>query len=325
MPFGDIASIATKLLDMIANSTGIILEPWRLRNKAKAEADGMIIIEEAKLKIKRMHQQFALEPTETQLRGLESRAREEGIKQENMESIFMKALPDLEEDAQPGNLSNEWLLEFFEKCRNVTTDDMQDLWARLLSGEVNNPGSYSKRTLHLLKSMTSQEAEDFQFLCQYVWQVGNERPLLIYKDIQYPSGPLGRYYIWTLQGKFFLLTQQLNQFANIGLLQFDKQDEIQALISTPVCHVSYQDRILPMRSRADTKLNNLPAALYLSSEQVDKEALLANLNVGHVALTEAGSEIYNILRPTFNEGFYLKAIERWKMVGFEIPDQGAPN
>lgn len=38
---------------------------------------------------------------------------------------------------------------------------MQDLWSRILTGEITNPGSFSLRTLELLKNLSKKEAETF--------------------------------------------------------------------------------------------------------------------------------------------------------------------
>ncbi len=39
---------------------------------------------------------------------------------------------------------------------------MQDLWSRILSGEIKKPGSYSLRTLDFIRNISSSEAELFE-------------------------------------------------------------------------------------------------------------------------------------------------------------------
>ncbi len=50
---------------------------------------------------------------------------------------------------------------------------MQLLWARILAGEFSQPGKYSPRTLHTLRSLNRADAELFQRYCRYVWFVKN--------------------------------------------------------------------------------------------------------------------------------------------------------
>jgi len=52
----------------------------------------------------------------------------------------------------------DWFLRFFEAAGNISNEDMQLLWARILAGEVHNPGAFSFRTIETLRNMTQSEA-----------------------------------------------------------------------------------------------------------------------------------------------------------------------
>lgn len=43
---------------------------------------------------------------------------------------------------------------------------MQSVWARLLAGEVTKPGSFSQRTLQVLRNLSAHEAQQFNQLCK---------------------------------------------------------------------------------------------------------------------------------------------------------------
>ena len=64
-----------------------------------------------------------------------------------------------EQDQREEAMSDDWIANFFDKCRNVSDREMQDLWARVLAGEANTPGSYSKRTVNFLTTLDSEEAD----------------------------------------------------------------------------------------------------------------------------------------------------------------------
>lgn len=55
----------------------------------------------------------------------------------------------------------DWFVRFFEACSNISNEQMQELWAQVLAGEVNNPGSFSLRTVETLNRITHNEAISF--------------------------------------------------------------------------------------------------------------------------------------------------------------------
>jgi hypothetical protein len=113
---------------------------------------------------------------------------EESIRQENMEEITKKALPQLESGSDPSRVEDDWVTNFFDKSQIISDKDMQDLWARVLAGEANSPRTYSKRTVNFLGDLDKKDAELFLALCRFGWFVGNFTPLIfdvndkIYKD-----------------------------------------------------------------------------------------------------------------------------------------------
>jgi hypothetical protein len=106
--------------------------------------------------------------------------KEESKKQANMEKVIEKALPQLNENSNPDSVEDDWLAHFFEKSRNTSNEDLQNLWSRILAGEANSPGTYSKRTLSLLAEIDKKDAEIFSKLANYVWFIGGRRiPLVL--------------------------------------------------------------------------------------------------------------------------------------------------
>ena len=99
---------------------------------------------------------------------------EEAKKQDNIESITEKAIPQLTSSSTPQDMDNDWIMNFFDKCRVVSDDDMQLLWARILSNEANSPGTYSKRTVNSLGSLDKSDAQLFIKLCGFVFILDKE-------------------------------------------------------------------------------------------------------------------------------------------------------
>lgn len=86
-----------------------------------------------------------------------------------------KQSKDAEEDNNKcqNNFSFDWLMRFFDAVGNISDKDLQQLWAKVLAGEIAEPKTCSLRTLDMIRNMSSEEAEIFSHLCKYVMQSGD--------------------------------------------------------------------------------------------------------------------------------------------------------
>ena len=66
-------------------------------------------------------------------------------------------------------MEDDWIASLFDKSRVVSDSEMQVLWARILAGEANVPGSYSMKTINILSSIDKTDAKAFAKLCAFVW------------------------------------------------------------------------------------------------------------------------------------------------------------
>ena len=62
----------------------------------------------------------------------------------------------------------DWVARFFDHVQDVSSEDMRRIWAKILAGEVENPGQTSLRTLDTLKNMAKVDAELFSGICDFV-------------------------------------------------------------------------------------------------------------------------------------------------------------
>lgn len=88
--------------------------------------------------------------------------------QENRESIASKFLHRLS-DTPPTqeankNIDEDWLTAFWRLAESKSSEDVQELMARLLCSEVYQPGSVSPGTLQVLSVMTSDLGKAFERL-----------------------------------------------------------------------------------------------------------------------------------------------------------------
>lgn len=67
----------------------------------------------------------------------------------------------------------DWLMRFFDAVGNISNDDLQRLWGKVLANEITRPKSCSLRTLDMIRNMPPEEAKTFSLLCRYVMQSGD--------------------------------------------------------------------------------------------------------------------------------------------------------
>lgn len=102
--------------------------------------------------------------------------------QQSMEDITAKALPQLNDDAKPDAMEDDWIANFLAKSRIVSDNEMQEMWARVLAGEANAPGTYSKRTVNFLSDLDKVEAEVFTKLCGFSWTIEKNVVPLVFDE-----------------------------------------------------------------------------------------------------------------------------------------------
>ncbi len=164
---GELSKPATVLIEKISDAVGGIFEPYQIIRVAKAEAEAKVIEAHAEIEV-----------TDIQRRAFKRFLKEEERKQKNIEQITQKALPQLKDESQPDKIEDDWIANLFDKSRLISDNEMQELWSRVLAGEANSPGTFSKRTIGLLASLDKSDVDLFTRVCGFVWMIGDNIPLI---------------------------------------------------------------------------------------------------------------------------------------------------
>jgi len=81
----------------------------------------------------------------------------------------------------------DWLNRWRENAQDISEEDMQKIWARILTEEVKAPGSYSMGTLEFLRTLSKNDALKISAIGSYVIDRGQyiyrDQPLLDRKRI----------------------------------------------------------------------------------------------------------------------------------------------
>ena len=91
---------------------------------------------------------------------------QEEKRQSNIAAVVGEAAQELEDrEVQDHEIDHDWTARFFNDVQDVSSEEMQQLWGRVLAGEVERPGSTSIKTLGLLKNLDRTVATLFRKLC----------------------------------------------------------------------------------------------------------------------------------------------------------------
>ena len=158
----------------MSNAIGVVYEPRQLVRVARAEAKAERIkaIEHAKTEAMLANDMEGFE----QLSMIERRlVQKEQKRQTNINNVLSVAAQTIskEQDVSSSPVNPDWATRFFDIAQDISNEQMQDLWGRILAGEIKQPNSYSMRTLDALRSITSEEAQLFEEMAQYVLYDGS--------------------------------------------------------------------------------------------------------------------------------------------------------
>lgn len=263
---GQMSKPADTLIKKVSSAVGGIFEPWQIKRVAKAEAEANLIKAKAEIEVTDLHR-----------RAMHRFVEEEANRQENMEAITEKAIPQLEGASDPSKIEDDWITNFFDKSRIVSDNEMQDLWASVLAGEANSPGSYSKRTVNFLGDLDKRDAELFSALCSFGWFVGPFTPLVF----DYEAS------IYNDKGLNF---DTLTHLDSIGLIQFD--------------HLSGYSRT-GLLKKFTVAYCGEPLKLTMEKEEGNQ------LSIGKLILTQTGIELARVCQAPGVEGFVDYVKEKW--------------
>ena len=251
------------------------MQPWQIRRIAAAEADASLIKKEAEIKCNTLEMRA------------ERRMNAENIQyQKNYEQILAKTPLYLNEKAEPGKIDNDWIMHAFEKFKKVSDEEMQDLWARVIAGEANVPGKFSKRTINFIETLEKEEAELFtklmQFGCDFGYPHNNEPLIFNVKDEIYTKGDID--------------FSTLNHLQTIGLINFN-----------PLTGISLTYSVPGLKRKS---IGYKGSTIVLESEKED-------LAIGKVTLTELGKEIETLCNSEKNEEFLEYVIKKYSELGYK--------
>jgi len=255
-----------KLIDVVSKGIGTLYRPRKIRKEADAQAYAIKVLENAK----------ALSASESKLIEAETSDRiaqrlvaKEVRRQENIDTVVEMAANNLENaTVSEKPVDDDWAARFFDIVQDVSKDEMKMLWAKILAREIEKPSSYSLRTLELLRNISFEEAELFMKIADFVLK---QSGCMIFSE----NGSLDKYGI---------MYNDLAKLREAGLVQSGEMiSRTYKSSNTGVVHSNllYGDLFVQLTIQPKTPSLVLPILL----------------------LTQAGCEIYELVKPKQNHSY----------------------
>lgn len=282
----DVSSKAVEtFIDAISRGIGVLYEPTRIRKEAKAKAEEKVILAKAEKQEREIL--AAVQPlvgdsvSLEQLQPVISKMISDELrKKENIDAVVNIALEDFSKSQKvpEEKADTDWLTRFFNIVENVSDEELRNTWGKILSQEIQTPGSYSLRTLSTISNLSKKEAELF--------------------------ASLGNNVFTSSKSKFFLKSHDLILGSNIPYADITLLMECGLIKENEQMGISYE--AIP-----DKDMRNAFAyqdlAIIIERSKGAKE-----VSISIYELTIAGAEIYKILDIEKDMSFLEKAAAIFK-------------
>jgi DNA-binding transcriptional regulator YhcF (GntR family) len=260
-----------KALDLISQAGFVLYEPTKIRKKAKAEADALVIRTEGEIKASKLQKQ-----------AIYRLAKLEIVRQKNINVLTEKAMQEINNSGKTidSATDTDWIRKFFDFSQDVSNEEMQDIWAKVLAGEFIKSKSFSYKTMSILANMRQVDAELFSKLCRYVIVMYGGRKV----SLIFPDGSDGKYN----KGEFTF--EDLQHLESLGLIHFNSISSFRLTLSSAKTIIFSSD--------------NKSYAITTEEEKID-------LGVGDVLLTREGQELFSVINAKAVESLVDLVKQKW--------------
>ena len=213
---------------------------------------------------------------------------EEIKKQINLHDVLLRAEQILEEKGD-GRVNDDpidpdWFEGYRGFAEKAQREEMKDMWAKVLAGEAENPGTFSLRTFQLIQNLTAREAE------------------LICKCLSLRSH------------NFIVLTQKGGNLGLKGFLDYGEVLELESIgvISGDGGNIA---RTIPIKANDSLAFINNDKVMVVENGSSEEKEISCNI----LMLTGIGQNLADIHDEIKANSEYLKKVGLfWESKGFQV-------
>lgn len=255
----------------------------------------------------------------------ESTSHRSRWKQRNLNDTVVRALGKLSKDTienQTASPSDEFMDSYIPKAENQSTEHMQELFARILAGEIEKPGSFSKKALQVAEGLDQPTAKLFRRLCSMALVrdrlIFNVNGKFYYRVSKFTEDMV----VCSLKGnagensleKFGLRFSSLNRLAEHGLV-------VPGISVALLYHASVQGELSPVI----VSPFRFQDKLWILRKVVEKS--FAEYRVTGVSFSAIGQELFKIVekksmrayQSELNGYFFSEGLQMVEVEAFPVP------
>jgi hypothetical protein len=234
---GEVSKFGTSVIKAITAFT----DPYTTRRQTRADCERIVAVAEAEAKAKLISTVADAEAARVMVQMRDRIIGREVWRQLNINAVFAKTLeykPTPEDEANSRPPKADWMSGYVDGCQDVSDEEMQGWWARLLAKQVVKPGAFSRRTVSLCRDMERSDLIAFERLASIAWR----------REVGNAIAPVMN----TIPNEHYLTVQEVHRLTSAGLLQGVQCLEIQEGTVftigphrlTTRCHICLESQIL---------------------------------------------------------------------------------
>lgn len=166
----------------------------------------------------------------------------------------------------------DWFMRFFEAVGNVSDDMMQNLWAKILAGEVARPSTFLLRTIDIVRNLSKRDAELFIRICSHSFMASSSNYFL----------PNEKEFLESVGIKYI----DIMKLSELGLLFND---------ATIIFNIS-------ISNKPKLLINSNSLIMFITSASGNSE----EASIGQYPFTEVGKELSTLISEGPSDDDYIK-------------------
>lgn len=204
-------------------------------------------------------------------------------KQQNIENIMQKTLGYCADFEIGQRTDLDWFSRYIALSEDVSNPTMQDLWAKILAGELTKPGAFSFKALQIFRDMSIYDAKLLAKACSLAIKDSNK------KGIRLISGT------YQQPGLFNFFSKQRQQYCNLSHYGLNYAD----LLALSENHLIYLQE-------SESSLINKGEVLQFSynGSPLKLTAKKASICLQFYKFTPLGAELAHLISDKSNDEFF---------------------
>lgn len=217
-------------------------------------------------------------------------------KQENIEAIMEKTSSFCANKSIDKRPDLDWFERYITLAENVSNTTMQDLWAKILAGELSRPGSYSLKALKVFRDMSIADAKLLAKACSLAVKDQSKKNIRILSGTYQQPGILN----------FFNKDRQ--QHINLSHFGLNYAD---------ILSLADNNLLFKQESESNMMASGETLSFYYNGSPLKLSSKKNNIALQFYKFTPIGAELASLISDKPNEEFFAVLKQQLKL-HFEV-------